>query len=223
MDDDAHVDRAANQALETRFRAARWIRPAEETPAVGAPVPARSGMPVVPHHERGFDGPQPPSGEYRDQRRSAVESGSTRTAHRARSPDGTEKAGAGLPARDGRDHRGEAAGDALRQARPGSRGARYGIRREEGRARIGHRGAEAAPRSAAGSETPRCSGRVGEAAPAARGGARRAPLAGGGGRRPAPDRGVRIARRDDPAAGTDERRGAYGKRAQSYSRGVPGA
>ena len=36
-------------------------------------------------------------------------------------------------------------------------------------------------------------------------------------------RGVHIARGDDPATGTDERRGANGKRAQGPSRRVPGA
>ena len=59
---------------------------------------------------------------------------------------------------------------------------------------------------------------IGEAATAARGGAARAPLARGGGRRPAAGRGVHISRRDDPATGADERRGANGKRVQSSSR-----
>ena len=113
MDDDAHADRASDQAVQSRLRSARRLRAAEEAAAVGAPVSARSGVPAVPHDQRGLDGTQPPGGEHRHQRRSAVESGRAGTAHRARASDGTEEPGAGLPARDGRDDRGEAAGDAL--------------------------------------------------------------------------------------------------------------
>ena len=93
-----------------------------------------------------------------------------------------------------------------------------------GRARIRHRGAEAAPRGAARREAPRRRGRDGKAAAAARGGAPRAPLACGGGRRPTPCRGVRIPRRNDPAASQPTNGGdADGERVQGSSRGVSGA
>src|ERR1019366_2785884 len=137
-----------------------------------------------------------------------MESGHAGTAHRARSPDGTEEPGAGLPARDGRDHRGEAAGDPCRQARPGARRARYAIRRAAGRARIGHGGAEAAPRSVARRETPRSGGRDGEAAPTAGSGAAPGALARGGAQGAASAPGGYLTWRDDPAASGDERAGA---------------
>jgi superfamily II DNA/RNA helicase len=85
------------------------------------------------------------------------------------------------------------------------RRARYGIKGEEGRARLRDGGVEAPSRSAPWRETARRGGRVGEAAATAGGGAACPAIASGRGRRSARRRGVHIPGRDDPAAGADER------------------
>ncbi len=116
VDDDAHLDRAADQATQARLRQARWIGSAKEASTAGESVSARSGMPGVSHHQRGLDRAQPAGGKYRHQCGSPVESCGSRTAHRAGSSHGAEESGAGLSARDGGHNRGEAARDPLGEA-----------------------------------------------------------------------------------------------------------
>ena len=93
MDDDAGAGRGDSHAAEAEVRAAGWIGAAEATAAAGERISVAARLPAVHHHERGFDRPQPASGQHRDQLRPAVEPGRAGAADRPCPPHGPEAAG----------------------------------------------------------------------------------------------------------------------------------
>src|SRR5207253_475341 len=96
VDDHARPDRALAERPGAAVRPARRLGAAETAARAGRAIPERPELPVVPDDQRREHRPEPAGGEYRHQRRSAVEPGGAGAADRPGAPHGPDAAGAGL-------------------------------------------------------------------------------------------------------------------------------